>query len=96
MTPTFTPAQQTFHDALTRVDGKLLLIARQVIEAGLTPRADGKTDPEEFGAPVGTSEWAKVEAAADVFDRTAGGDDKTLTRAALDVVNAVLAAKGIR
>jgi hypothetical protein len=93
VTHTFTPAQQTFYDALTRVDAKLLRIARQVIEAGLTPRADGKTDPEEFGAPVETPEWSKIEAAVDVFDRTASGDDETLVRAALDIVNAVLAAK---
>lgn len=88
----FTPAQQDLHDALTGVDSELLLIVRQVIEAGLTPRADGKTDPEDFGAPVGTPGWAKIEDAVYAFDQAASGDDTTDMRAALDVVNEVLGA----
>lgn len=92
-TTTFTPAQRTFYNALKPIDVKLLTIARDVMTAWLATGLKTGPDPEDLGAPVNSSAWAVLEHAADVFDKAATGDDETNTRAALDVVNAVIASK---
>lgn len=92
-TATFTPAQQAFYTALKPVDAKLLIIARDVMTAWLATSLKTGPDPEDLGAPVNTPAWAVIEHAADVFDKTATGDEKTHTHAALDVVNALIANK---
>lgn len=91
---TFTPAQQTFYDALIKADRGNVVIARKVLaawQAGVQP----EPDPEDFGAPVGTPGWALIEDAADAFDKAFGTprDHETAVRAAMPVIDAVLAAK---
>lgn len=96
---TFTPAQKALHDTLTNADTYLLFIARQVIvgaiDSGFGTRSD-EPDPEYYGAPLGTPEWDLVEAAAEDFDKaTSGMGEEEAAFGFLDVIDAVLATKGL-
>lgn len=90
---TFTPAQQDFYDALMKADRSNVVIMQNVIQAWKA-NVRPEPDPKDYGAPVGTPAWTLIEDAADAFDKAIGTrDDQTAIRAALPVVDAVLAAK---
>lgn len=89
----FTPAQQTLYHALLKADRTHVVIMQNVLQAWKA-NVRPEPDPKNYGAPVGTPAWTVIEDAANAFDKAIGAtDDQTAIRAALPVVNAVLAVK---